>query len=148
MARSFCHCVFLYCPHCMDSRMTRSMGVMGLCIMTVAYLGLLSIKRFELGLPDVLSSYLADLICMPLLLSSTLLLIRWIKHIPHFYLQIGHIAFVLCYVSIVFEYVLPRYHSTYTSDILDICCYALGATSFFFMQKRVFNSFDKAEAKV
>ncbi len=146
VARSFCHCILFHSSHCMDSRLTRSFGLLGLCTMTIAYIGIVSIKRLELPLPDLISSYMADLLCMPLLLSATLFLLRRIKHSPQFYLGIGHIVFILCYVSFAFEYVLPRYHPSYTSDLLDVCCYGLGAISFVFMQKRVFNGLQKAEA--
>jgi hypothetical protein len=127
--------------------MTRSFGLLGLYTMTVAYIGLLSIKRLGLPLPDVLSSYMADLLCLPLLLSATLLLIRWIKHRPQFFLGKGHVIFILCYVSIVFEYILPLYHPMYTSDMIDVYCYVLGASSFVFMQKRVFSGIQETKAQ-
>lgn len=79
-----------------------------------------------------LSSYADDLLAMPVILGITLQIYQWIhpkKELFTFSKAQVLVAFV--YVSIVFEFLLPKYSSTYTSDYWDILCYGLGSIYFY-----------------
>lgn len=71
-------------------------------------------------------SYLADLLCIPLLLYTSLLVHRYIRRDNTINYNKYMIAFVVIYVSIVFEYFLPKYSTKYTADILDVIMYSIG----------------------
>ncbi|KAA3439488.1 hypothetical protein [Rufibacter hautae] len=79
--------------------------------------------------PFWLRSYLDDLLCLPLLLTVTLFLMRMLYG-PQVRFTKYHIGFVVAYVSLVFELLLPRYMERYTSDLLDVVLYALGGWFF------------------
>ncbi|MFM7022318.1 MAG: hypothetical protein ACKOXB_05020 [Flavobacteriales bacterium] len=83
--------------------------------------------------PQWFISYFGDLLCMPLLLCFTLMLMRKIKRIELLHWKM--ILFALIYVSVIFEFILPRYSSKYTSDMLDIIMYSIGSFAFYLLQK-------------
>lgn len=98
----------------------------------------LVIRFSEYSSPLWLNSYLADLLCMPILLSLSLLSLRYLKRLPHFLFKPVHVLFALLYVSLVFEWLLPSYSSSYTADPLDLLMYGLGAGLFFALQPAIF----------
>jgi hypothetical protein len=82
-------------------------------------------------------NYAADVVCLPLILSITLVLIRKIKRWPFFYLTNGMFVVAISYTSILFEWILPRYFTKYTADIVDIVMYLVGLIIFYFVQQRL-----------
>lgn len=75
---------------------------------------------------------------MPILLSLTLLVIRFIKNNRQILLDKYKILFAVVYVSFVFEYWLPTKSAIYTADVLDVFCYGIGALIFYSIQDRWF----------
>ncbi len=109
-----------------------------LFILALAYLISLFAKFGHITAPLWISSYLADLICLPLMLSFCLLIIRWVKKRPDFYLNGWMIFFVFIYVLLVFELILPLSSPRYTADPTDAIAYACGGFVYFKLQKKVF----------
>jgi len=87
-------------------------------------------------LPFFFKNYAADILCIPLVLGSIQELIRLIKWNNEILLKLPMVVVGVLVFSIVFEYVLPKYSSIYTSDIWDVACYILGGIIFLFFQKR------------
>ena len=81
----------------------------------------------------MLNSYGSDMLCIPLMLSSALFLIRKI-HSESVRLSTKMIIFSVAYVSIIFEGILPLVSAKFTADGFDVLCYAVGGTIFYFFQ--------------
>jgi hypothetical protein len=82
-------------------------------------------------------SYLDDLLAIPVILGITLQIYRKIHpRKDNFSFTKTQILVAVIYVSVVFEWILPRFSTTYISDILDACCYFAGGFYFFFLINR------------
>lgn len=77
-------------------------------------------------------AYLDDLMAMPVVLGITLQIFRWIHPMKNdiiftkFQVVVG-----LLYFSFLFEFALPKWSENYSSDILDVVCYGIGALIFY-----------------
>jgi len=47
-----------------------------------------------------------------------------------------HVIFIVFYVSLVFEGILPLYSKTYTADLIDILLYITGGLFFYFVMNK------------
>ncbi|MES2628505.1 MAG: hypothetical protein V4616_06000 [Bacteroidota bacterium] len=105
---------------------------------TLVY-GVALLGKFRyLPLPSFIVANLADFLCLPLMLSFSLLLIRKIKNEPGLNLSPAMIGAVFLYISVVFEWLLPMYSSKYTRDLLDVLAYGAGGVCWGIIQKRIF----------
>jgi hypothetical protein len=85
----------------------------------------------------ILHSYLDDLLAIPVILGITLQIYQKIHpQRQAFSFTPTQILVAVLYVSVVFEWVLPQYSTTYTADLLDVVCYLLGAGYFYFFINR------------
>jgi hypothetical protein len=83
-----------------------------------------------------ISDYLADLLCLPIVLSIVLFAMRKMRVVPEsFELTPAMILAALIYFSIVFEWLLPLWSDRYQSDFLDIVAYSLGAIAYYYFRK-------------
>jgi radical SAM superfamily enzyme YgiQ (UPF0313 family) len=77
-------------------------------------------------------AYLDDLLAMPVILGITLQVYRWIHPLKDGFTFSKTQVFVgWLYFSFLFEFLLPRWSSTYTADLLDVVCYGIGAIAFY-----------------
>lgn len=85
------------------------------------------------GIPKPeLNHALADLLCLPVVLSGIYLFwIFLVKRDPKFRLSFPAILVAFLAVSLVFEWYLPGRSSVYTSDWRDVVFYAFGAGFFY-----------------
>lgn len=90
-------------------------------------------RYFKLFIP-IAHSYLDDLLAIPVILGITLQIYRKIhpKKDAFSFTKI-QILVAIIYVSVVFEWFLPRFSTTYTSDIFDVICYFVGGFYFYFL---------------
>lgn len=117
--------------------MTR-MGRWILVVLMVTYWTILMMKPSHAALWEFASFYLTDLLCLPILLSLTLILVRrWFRGRVE-YLTLAQVVFVWLYLSVVFEWVLPSLSTRYVSDPLDVMYYAIGGLVFLFFQTKLF----------
>jgi hypothetical protein len=101
-------------------------------LLTGTYISCLFLKYS--GYSGFVTSYLADIISLPLILSALLFFMRhWLKQ-PNYYLSLKVTAFAFLYEMIVFEYLLPGFSQNYVADFCDIIAYGIGALCFFFSQ--------------
>ncbi|MBI1287724.1 MAG: magnesium citrate secondary transporter [Flavobacteriales bacterium] len=84
-------------------------------------------KAFGIFVP-IIHSYLDDLLCFPIVLTLGLAMYRYF--IPNYRLTAWHIWPILIIYSVYFEWYLPRTSNAYTSDVLDVLMYVLGAVMF------------------
>nr|WP_293016246.1 magnesium citrate secondary transporter [Mongoliibacter sp.] len=79
-------------------------------------------------------AYLDDLMAMPVVLGITLQVYRWIHPSKNqFVFSPGQVFVGFAYFSFLFEYLLPKWSDTYTADIWDIVCYAVGSIAFYML---------------
>ena len=74
-----------------------------------------------------ISAYLADLLCLPVLLFLLKNSIQIYHKNKTFEINDTQIVFLFVYVSLVFEILLPYFSSRYTSDFYDVLAYGFGA---------------------
>lgn len=73
---------------------------------------------------------------MPLVLTICLLVLQFIKNNNRITIPIFAIASITLYYILYFEWYLPKINERYTQDPIDGVLYSIGATAFYFMQKR------------
>lgn len=95
-------------------------------------------QRFQLPIPNWISFYVNDFLCMPIVLSLCLALIRRIKNSETLYVPLTVVLALTTYFSLYFEWFMPQINTRYTTDFIDIILYFLGAGLFFYFQKKLF----------
>ena len=89
------------------------------------------LRKLHHPLPS-LNGYLTDAFAIPVIANLGLWFQRNIIYKSTKYtLSVGHVVFIVTYVSIVFELVLPLYSNKYTRDWLDVVMYVGGGIFFF-----------------
>jgi uncharacterized membrane protein AbrB (regulator of aidB expression) len=106
-----------------------------LCIS--AYVYQLGVKFNLINSNWFVKNHLSDLLCLPIILSIALLLIRKLKRWPYFYLSNGMVITSFISTSIIFEGILPTYDKKYTADILDVLFYCMGGLIFYAIQEQL-----------
>jgi hypothetical protein len=77
-------------------------------------------------------AYLDDLLAMPVVLGIALQVFRFIHPFKdNFIFTKVQVGIGVAYFAFLFEIVLPRWSATYTADIWDVLCYAIGAFIFY-----------------
>ncbi len=108
-----------------DLRITTWMPNFGVLTMVGVYLGLHFMQHHGLG-PEVLRFYGKDFLAVPLLLEAVGITAQLLgKPVA---LKYGQVLLAAIYMSLVFEWLLPRYADQYFGDWLDVVAYAAGAT--------------------
>ena len=87
-------------------------------------------KKLELHFPELINSYLSDLLCIPIVLSIARYGVAYWINDAHFQLNRWHMAFACLAFIGVFELALPSYNSVYTSDTFDALMYIIGTIIF------------------
>jgi hypothetical protein len=95
-------------------------------------------KQLQLQLPNWLYFYLNDFLCMPIVLSLCLLILRILKKTESLYVPFFVVLGLSTYFSWHFEWLMPQLSTRYTSDFIDIVLYFSGAMLFYVFQKRLF----------
>jgi hypothetical protein len=81
-------------------------------------------------IPPLVNNYLNDLLCLPIVLTICLTVIRIIKVEKSFTLSNFEILSMFILYSILFEIIFPRNYPRYTADIWDVILYGIGAICF------------------
>lgn len=105
-------------------------------ISALIYLSTKALK-FSVGIPGWVDAYLTDVLCLPLILSLSLILLRWIFQRAEMLLTVPMIVFAWVVTSVLFEVVLPLKSDVYVADTMDVVAYGIGALIFFFLQKKI-----------
>ena len=80
----------------------------------------------------VLNGYIDDLLAIPVIANLGL----WFQRVfairnNYYVLSPWHVAFIVVYVSVLFELVLPYYSKIYTGDWIDVVLYLTGGIFFY-----------------
>ncbi|PWK20774.1 hypothetical protein [Xanthomarina spongicola] len=94
-------------------------------------------SRLALPLPSWIYSYVNDFLCMPIVLSLSLAILRFIKKTDAIYAPLSIILIMTTYYAIYFEWLMPKLNTRYTGDPIDVFLYFLGAILFYIFQKRL-----------
>ncbi len=115
----------------------RHAGKITFWFLLAVYALLFSLKKTGLYYP-FFSDYLADLICLPIVLAiSRFVIIKLTSVGSGFELSPAKIIVATCYIAIVFEFILPNHSPNYHSDMIDIVAYFLGASGYYFYRKKI-----------
>lgn len=95
-------------------------------------------NRLALPLPSWVYFYANDFLCMPIVLSFSLAILRYIKKSDLIYVPLSIILIMTAYYAIYFEWLMPKLHTRYTGDLIDVVLYFIGAFLFYVFQKRLF----------
>ncbi|GGG02950.1 hypothetical protein [Pontibacter amylolyticus] len=99
-------------------------------VLAAVYLGHLVWRWLELPRPWWVQHYLDDLLCLPLVLTVTLFILRFFYG-PQLRISWYHVAFTAIYFSLAFEVFFPKFMPRYTSDWVDAALYAVGGVVFY-----------------
>lgn len=92
----------------------------------------------KLGDPlPVLNGYITDAAAIPVIANLGL----WFQRVfiiknNYYVLAPRHIIFIVVYVSLIFEGILPLFSKTYTADWIDVLLYAIGGLFFYKMMNK------------
>lgn len=102
--------------------------------LTIFLLNLLLLNLTSI-LPKFFSSYLNDLLCLPIVLSICLFMIRFFSKDEQIKIPLFSAFSLAAFYSIYFEIYLPDVTERYTSDVVDVLLYFTGALVFWLVQK-------------
>lgn len=86
-------------------------------------------------IPDWIRFYAADLLCMPIVLSICLWVVRKWKSDPNLRLSLFSILSLVLFYALYFEVYLPPRNQRYTADLWDVVMYLAGALLFYLIQE-------------
>jgi hypothetical protein len=89
-------------------------------------------KSNEVLLFGDFSFYIGDLLCIPLVLGLTLILMQIIYSTNQIRVSTSQIIITVIIFSLMFEWVLPKYLFIGTSDPKDIFMYVIGGFMFYY----------------
>lgn len=107
--------------------------IFSLICFSLFLLNLLLLQNFQM--PQFFSSYLNDLLCMPVVLGICLFLIRRFNKKKQLKISLFSCLSLAALYSIYFEIYLPKVTQRYTADPVDALLYFIGAIVFYLLQK-------------
>ncbi|WP_156877281.1 hypothetical protein [Salinimicrobium terrae] len=87
-------------------------------------------------MPYFFSSWLNDLLCLPVVLGICLFLIRKISKNEQLRISLFSAFSLAALYSIYFEIYLPEVTERYTADVVDVLLYFIGAFIFYLFQQK------------
>ncbi len=100
-------------------------------LMCLTAIYIFTMQKIGLFLPAIISNYVNDLLCLPLVLGGISFAIRLLKKDEYFRFPLTAILLMAAYYSVYFEYYLPKNNPRYTSDWVDVVLYFTGALLFY-----------------
>lgn len=98
------------------------------------FLSNLILVYFKVNLPEWVTSYLNDFLCMPVVLTICLTAVHLIKKDKSIRLDLFTIISLTSFYAVFFEWYLPKVEPRYTADWLDVVMYFSGALLFYYLQ--------------
>jgi len=93
-------------------------------------------QQLKIVLPKIVNNYINDFLILPIVLTVCLFILRWSRGDKGYTIPIGVIMYICVFYGVFFEYLLPKFHSRYTTDFIDAFLYFLGGVVFYFLQKK------------
>ena len=121
----------------MDNRQTFRPFLRTYFIVSVALYLFVHFFRFvNRPLPALVNNYLTDFLCMPIILTISLIGVRYFKKIPSFKLSLLMILGMTVFYALLFEWFLPLNKIRYRADLVDVVFYFLGAFGYFLLWQK------------
>ena len=92
-------------------------------------------QKLEFLLPKLIRFYVNDFLIIPIVLYISLFVIRKLKSKKKLQLSLLQILYVCTLYTVIFEYWLPKFHSRYTADLIDVGLYFLSGFLFYILQR-------------
>lgn len=96
----------------------------------ITYWAFFFAKRSGFVAHPIIQGYLSDFLAIPLMLGVILIILRWYSNDPRFQISSLRILFAFVYISVAFEWILPKYKANFHADWWDVLAYGLGALVF------------------
>lgn len=93
-----------------------------------------TLEIYKIGVPWFVSGYLDDIVFMPILFWTTEKGTSLI-HKKKVILSSRMIVIITIYISIMFEYLIPKWKPYFVSDYKDIIAYSIGSILFTVLRK-------------
>ena|ERR1700733_2992492 len=97
-----------------------------------------------------LNGYLTDAFAIPVIANLGLWFQRVFIYKTNYYvLSAWHVVFIVAYVSLVFEGILPWFSVKYTADWIDVLLYCVGGVFFYWVMNKPLaevRKFEKSES--
>lgn len=91
-------------------------------------------QKLDFKLPEIIDFYLNDFLIMPILLTISLVILRWSRNNKNYQIPIWVILYICGVYAFLYEYVLPKFNPRYTADIIDVVLYFISGFLFFTLQ--------------
>jgi hypothetical protein len=99
-------------------------------------------------MPPLFNNYIDDAFAVPVIANFSLWYMRKVVIGSEYYvLSAWKVAFIVIYLTLVFEVFLPFISKTYTGDWIDTGLYAFGGLFFYFVMNRPLSKKRKAEGR-
>lgn len=96
------------------------------------------------GETGILRWYLTDLLFVPAMCSFGLIFVRILRREPRITLKWRHVFTQVVFVSIYFEWYLPKNYNQYTADPWDVVMYIFGGIVYLLVQKWLYETPNKS----
>ena len=88
----------------------------------------------------VFNDYLTDVIAVPAIAHLTITILRtYIVKDPSYYYPFGYVLIIAVYLSVVFEWLMPKFSRVYTRDPGDMIAYGCGVLFYYFVHGKMKN---------
>ncbi|WP_028887732.1 hypothetical protein [Tenacibaculum ovolyticum] len=92
-------------------------------------------QKLNVKLPGIVQFYLNDFLIIPILLTVSLVVLRWSKGSKGYEIPIWVILYICSMYALLYEYILPKVNIRYTADVIDVVLYFVSGFVFFILQK-------------
>jgi hypothetical protein len=98
----------------------------------------IAITSRKMGHPlPIINGYIGDALAIPVIANLGLWFQRvFIIRSNYYVLGIKHVVFIVIYVSLVFEGLLPLLSKTFTADWIDVLLYTIGGLFFYLVMNK------------
>ncbi len=87
-------------------------------------------------MPKFVQFYVNDFLIMPIVLTISLFVLKWSKNDKNYIIPIWIIFYICVMYAVLYEFILPKVHSRYTADVIDVVLYFISGFVFYILQKK------------
>lgn len=100
--------------------------------------GIIHFFRYIQQPVPLVNGYLTDFIAVPAMAHVALTFTRnCIVRDKHYTYPLSYLLFIALYMSVVFEWVMPRFSADYTGDICDVAAYFGGGLFYYYVHGKL-----------
>lgn len=95
-----------------------------------------TMQKLGVQLPKLINNYVNDFLIVPIVLIPCLYVLRWSRANKSYTIPLGAVLYFCALYSVLFEYLLPKFHVRYTADFIDVGLYFIGGLIFYYLQQK------------